>query len=148
MLPSWLLLLLLASSGGSTLPTQPIEQQQPTSLWRTLSKEEVTQWYSQTDICMLQSEDRAVYPQVVRSEHCATFSQGERKLQCGVGMGHRGAPCFPPFVSRPSFYKGKWMSSLSLHPVLSVCSSLIVPNIATFSSSLCEPQVSLATPTT
>jgi hypothetical protein len=76
-------------------------------LWTQLTDAEIKGWYSATDLCVLRSEDRTAYPQVVKAEHCAAVSNSERKLQCGVGMsGQKGAPCFPPFVSRPSFFKG------------------------------------------
>ena len=83
----------------------------PQAVWQDLTPTEIKQWYTPTDLCMLQSEDRASYPQTVRAEKCASVSGGVRKLQCGVGfsgssIGNKGAPCFPPFVSRSSFLKG------------------------------------------
>ena len=93
-----------------SLTFQSLEE--PPAVWQDLTPTEIKQWYTPTDLCMLQSEDRASYPQTVRAEKCAAVSGGVRKLQCGVGfsgssIGNKGAPCFPPFVSRSSFLKGK-----------------------------------------
>ena len=93
-----------------TSPTIQLSQEPP-AVWQDLTPTEIKQWYTPTDLCMLQSEDRASYPQTVRAEKCAAVSGGVRKLQCGVGfsgssIGNKGAPCFPPFVSRSSFLKG------------------------------------------
>jgi len=94
-----------------TSPTIQLPEEEPPAVWKDLTPTEIKQWYTPTDLCMLQSEDRASYPQTVRAEKCAAVSGGVRKLQCGVGfsgssIGNKGAPCFPPFVSRSSFLKG------------------------------------------
>ena len=93
-----------------TSPSIQLSEELP-AVWQDLTPTEIKQWYTPTDLCMLQSEDRASYPQTVRAEKCAAVSGGVRKLQCGVGfsgssIGNKGAPCFPPFVSRSSFLKG------------------------------------------
>ncbi len=74
--------------------------------WKDLTQKELEEWYTPTDLCMLQSEDKAGYPQHIRANNCSEFSQGSSRLFCAVGMGSNKQPCFSPFVSRPSFKRG------------------------------------------
>ena len=47
------------------------------SVWRDLTEEELKNWYSPTELCMLKSDDRVSYPQVVQSENCSEYSHGK-----------------------------------------------------------------------
>jgi len=46
-------------------------------VWKDLSEYEMNNWYTPTVLCMLKSEDKTSYPQVVRSENCSIHSKGD-----------------------------------------------------------------------
>jgi len=75
-----------------------------TFVWRDLTSQELDDWYSPIDLCMLQSTARNSFPAAVR-KNCSHMGMGGHR-GCSVGMGSNNFPCYPPFVSRKSFRRG------------------------------------------
>jgi hypothetical protein len=76
-------------------------------VWRNLTDEEMTTWYSPTDLCILNTDIKNKFPQDIRSVLCHNVSRGNRRLHCGIGMGNSNNPCFGPYATaRPHFRMG------------------------------------------
>ncbi len=88
--------------------------------WKELTQEEMEQWYSPTDLCVLNSTDKFTFPQDTRVKDCAHLSKGKRSVHCSVGMGNNRQPCFGPFGSgRPHFKMGlEGFTNFSSKPLL------------------------------
>lgn len=75
--------------------------------WKQLSDQELNDWYTPADLCVLENGEIGAFPQDIRSRNCSEFSKGSRRMFCGVGMGNNNYPCYGPFSSaRPSFKRG------------------------------------------
>ena len=73
-------------------------------IWRDLSQQELQLWYSPTDLCMLNTTNRILFPMKIRESQCANIPGGSKG--CNVGLGHMGFPCYQPFSSRLHFKRG------------------------------------------
>lgn len=55
------------------------------------------------DLCLLKSEDKMKFPMDQRAGNCSNLKGGKG---CGVGLGHVGHVCYPPYSSRLHFKRG------------------------------------------
>ena len=84
--------------------------------WRDLSDNELTQWYTPADLCVLENTEIKAFPQTTRATNCTKYSKGSRRMHCGVGMGSNNYPCYGPFGSaRPSFKRGNNIQLTALY---------------------------------
>ena len=75
--------------------------------WRDLTEQELNEWYTPTDLCVLNSTEKFTFPQDTRKNECFHVSRGDRRIHCNVGMGNNNKPCFGPFnEARPHFKRG------------------------------------------
>lgn len=88
------------------------------------------QWYTETDLCTLNSLETTRFPQDIRAKDCAQHSRGNRRLHCGVGMGSNNKPCYSPYHdARKSFRRGlEGFVNASSKPLLDAFHRLIKSN--------------------
>jgi hypothetical protein len=89
--------------------------------WRDLTKQEIDDWYSPMEICMLELDDKAAMAPRAAQEECG--KQGHRNpghnKGCPIGKGSNKWPCYPPYKSRKSFTRGlEGFTDASAKPLL------------------------------
>ena len=98
--------------------------------WVNLTQDELKQWYTPTDLCMLESNDTIGFPQEVRAKNCSAYSRGSSRLFCSVGQGGNKQPCFTPMSNRQSFKRGiKGFTDASATPLTNAFRKLIRANM-------------------
>ncbi len=77
----------------------------PNFEWRFLTSNELADWYTATDLCMMATNDTVLFPMKIRERQCS--NQKKPKVKgCGLGLGHLGQPCFQPLITRTHYRKG------------------------------------------
>jgi hypothetical protein len=71
--------------------------------WRPLFAREIGDWYSTTNLCLLNSSDSSLKVQDLRSKYCPLTKVGQYPM-CEIGYGHRVSPCYGPFLLRKSAF--------------------------------------------
>jgi hypothetical protein len=95
--------------------------------WRDLTDNELAQWYTPADLCVLNASSRSAFPQDIRARDCYHHSKGSRRMFCGIGMGNNNYPCYGPFgETRPSFKRGlEGFTDASSKPLLEAAQRLL-----------------------
>ena len=96
-------------------------------VWVDLSEQEIDDWYSPLEICMLKLSDREMSSPKAAYETCqyqGLRNPGHNK-GCVLGKGSNKFPCYPPYTSRKSFTRGlKGYTDSSQKPLLELLKKL------------------------
>ena len=89
--------------------------------WVDLTEQEIDDWYSELEICMLGLDKRDMSSPREAYEHCqyqGLRNPGHNK-GCVLGRGSNKWPCYPPYKNRKSFVRGlKGYTDASQKPLL------------------------------
>lgn len=107
--------------------------QRPTAVWRDLTEQEIDDWYSPMEVCMLELEDREMMSPKAAQETCVRKglrNPGHNK-GCPVGKGSNKFPCYPPYKNRKSFSRGvEGYTNASATPVRDMLTVLAAKNMS------------------
>lgn len=70
--------------------------------WRPLTPSEIDEWYSPSELCLLNTSDFGLRPMLSLRNHCPD----PKYRLCRVGMGHQTSLCMGPYSARKSFLYG------------------------------------------
>ena len=97
--------------------------------WRPLTPQEVSEWYTPTELCLLNTSDTLLRPLISLREHC----RYSHVPHCMVGMGHPSSICVGPFSARRSFFYGfDEFSSAKVNPAMRLIAALSSTNDSLF----------------
>lgn len=118
------------NTGKESLVNLIVSELPNTFQWRDLNSDELNQWYTPADLCVLENPETSSFPQDIRARNCTKYSGGNRRMFCGVGMGNNNYPCYGPFgPARPSFKRGVvGFTDASDKPLVQAFSNLIRRN--------------------
>ncbi len=102
-------------------------------VWRDLTPQEIEDWYSPMEICMLELEDREMnYPREAQ-RRCEEkgFGHRGRNKGCPIGKGSNKFPCYPPYKDRKSFVRGvEGYTDAKAKPIANVIRALASRNMS------------------
>ena len=97
--------------------------------WRPLTNQEISEWYSPVERCLLNTSDVLLRPLLSLKEHCGY----SHRSNCMVGTGHPSSICVGPFSARKSFLYGfDEFASVDVNPALRLIDALSSTNTTLF----------------
>jgi len=103
------------------------------AVWVDLTPQEIDDWYSPLEICMLDLEDREMMSPRAAQQVCVDkgFRNPAHNRNCPVGKGSNKFPCYPPYKNRKSFMRGvEGYTNASSTPIKDMISTLFAKNMS------------------